>query len=155
MLKPGFCQILRHCCQKCVLRETCTRNTTRSWKLCFNQVCVGNWLVLNFKLILPKRAYFVKSAQKIHLAPENCFSLVCVGNWILSNFKPLLPKNAFWVNLGQRISLAPKNCVLLPFMSESGFLQILSLCYKKMHLAWTSVKECDLLLKSAFYFSLC
>ena len=121
--------------------KTSTRNTTRSWKLCFTLACVGKWLLLNFTPLLPKNAFNHKLAQGMQDAPENCvliqfvlktstrtttrtwklcFTLICVGKWLLLNFTPLLPKNAFSYELSQ-MSDAPENCVLIQFVLRSGF----------------------------------
>ena len=65
MWKSSFCYIIMISC----------KNTTRCWKLCFSSVCVKNSLFPNYKDILLKGAFCIKSTQRIQLAVENCVPL--------------------------------------------------------------------------------
>ena len=117
-------------------------NFAQKWR--FTPICVRDWLLSNFKLLLPKNAFNYKLAQGMQDARENfvlvqfvlktstrnttrswklCFTLVCVGKWLFPNVQPLLPKNAFSVKSAEKIH-APKNYGLLQFLSETGFCQI-------------------------------
>ena len=69
----------------------------------------------NYKHVLLKNAFCMKSAQRIQLAVEDCLTSFCVKNYFLPNFKDVLLKNAFCMKSGQRIQLAVENCVSLQF----------------------------------------
>ena len=58
--------------KKCVLHEMCSKNTTRCWKLCSTSFCVKNYLLPNFKDVLLRNKFCMKSAQRIQLPVKNC-----------------------------------------------------------------------------------
>ena len=117
--------------ENCVLIQfvlkTSTRNTTRSWKLCFTLIFVGKWLLLNFTPLLPKNALSYELSQMPD-APENCVLIQFVlKSGFCKSSKSRLPKNAFCIISAQRIRLNPKNYVLRQFVLNNGFCQILRL----------------------------
>ena len=63
-----FSKLERYFAKKCVLHQMCSKNTTRCWKLCLTSFCVKNYLSPNYKHVLPKNAFCMKSAQRIQLA---------------------------------------------------------------------------------------
>ena len=66
VLKTTFCQII---------------STTRCRKLCLTSCCVKNYLLPNFKDVLLKNAFWMKSAQRIQLAVQNCVLLQFELKW--------------------------------------------------------------------------
>ena len=68
-------KLYRYLAKKCVLHQISSKNTTRCWKLCSTSFCVQNFLLPNYKDILLKNAFCIKSAQRIQLAAENFVSL--------------------------------------------------------------------------------
>ena len=54
------------------LHQMCSKNTTRCWKVCLTSFYVKNYLFPNFKDVLLKNAFSMKSPQRIQLAVENC-----------------------------------------------------------------------------------
>ena len=81
------------------MHEICSKNTTRFWKLCLTSFCVKNYLLPNYKHVLLKNAFCMKSAQRIQLAVENCLTSFCVKNYLFPNFKGVLLKMRFTWNL--------------------------------------------------------
>ena len=53
----------------------------------------------NYKEMLLKNAFYIKSAKRIQLAVENYFSSFCVKNFRLPNYKNILLKMRFASNL--------------------------------------------------------
>ena len=133
VLKTTFCQII---------------STTRCRKLCLTSCCVKNYVLPNFRDVLLKNAFCMKSAQRIQLAVGKCVWLhfvlkttfcqiisttrcrklcltsCCVKNYVLPNFKDVLLKNAFLMKSAQRIQLAVQNCVLLQFELKLSFFHL-------------------------------
>ena len=125
------------------MHEICSKNTTRCWKLCLTSCCVKNYLLPNYKHVLLKNAFCMKSAQRIQLAVGKCVWLhfvlkttfcqiisttrcrklcltsCCVKNYLLPNYKHLLLKNAFCIKGAQRIQLAVENCLWLHFLLKN------------------------------------
>ena len=69
--KTGFCQIVGLSAKKCVFRQICEKNAFLFLELSFMPVCGKNWLFPNIKPVVPKNAFFVKSAKRTQLASEN------------------------------------------------------------------------------------
>ena len=128
VLKTTFCQIIACLAKKCVLHEICSRNTTRCGKLCLTSFCAKNYLLPNFKDVLLKNSFCLKSAQKIQLAVwKLCLTSFCVKNYLLPNYRHVLLKNAFCMKSAQGIQLAMENCVWLHFVLKTTFCQIIGM----------------------------
>ena len=130
------------------MHEICSRNTTRSGKLYLTSFCFKNYLLLNFKHVLLKNAFCMKSAQKIQLAVwKLCLTSFWVEHYLLPNYKHVLLKNAFCMKSAQGIPLAVENMISA---------QKIQLAVRKLCLTSFCVKNyllpnySDVLLKNAF-----
>ena len=138
------------------MHEICSQNTNRSGKLCLTSFCAKTFLLQNFKDVLLKNAFCMKSAQKIQLAVwKLCLTLFCVKNYLLPNYRHVLLKNAFCMKSAQGIQLAMENCIWLHFVLKTTFAKLYACLAKKMHFAWNLLKEYNSLLKTVFVFILC
>ena len=125
--------------RKCGLYEISSKNTTRCWKLCSTSFCVKDFLLPNYKDILLKSAFCIKSAQRIQLAVENCVSLhFKLKSSFLRNFKDILQKNAFCIKSAERTQLGVENCL------TSFYVKIFLLNFLLPN-------DKDILLKTAFW----
>ena len=138
------------------MHEICSRNTTRSWKLYLTSFCFKNYLLPNFKHVLLKNAFCMKSAQKIQLALWKLgLTSFCVKNYLLPNYRHVLLKNAFCMKSAQGIQHALENCIWLHFVLKTTFCQILSMSCSKIRFAWNLLKKYNSLWKTVFDFILC
>ena len=60
-----FSKLEGYLAKKCVLHQMCSNNTTLCWKLCLTSFCVKNYLLTNFKHVLLRNKFCMKSAQRI------------------------------------------------------------------------------------------
>ena len=137
------------------MHEICSRNTTRCGKLCLTSFCAKNYLLPNFKDVVLKNSFCLKSAKKIQLALWNlCLTSFCVKNYLLPNYRHVLLKNAFCMKSAQGIQLAMENCVWLDFVLKTTFCQILSMSCSKMRFAWNLLKKYNSLFENCVWLHL-
>ena len=67
-----FSKLEGYLAKKRVLHQMCSKNRTPCWKVCLTSFRVKNYLLPNYKHVLPKNAFCIKCAQGIQLAVENC-----------------------------------------------------------------------------------
>ena len=60
------------------------------WTLCLTWFCVKNYLLRNFKDVLLKNAFCMKTGQRIQLAVENCFTSVWVKMFLFLKWEGCL-----------------------------------------------------------------
>ena len=67
-----FSKLKGYLAKKFVLHQMCAKNTTHCFKLCLTSFCVKNYVLPNYKHVLLRNNFCMKSAQRIQLAVENC-----------------------------------------------------------------------------------
>ena len=133
------------------MHEICSRNRTRYWKLCLTSFCAKNYLLPNYRHVLLKNAFCMKSAQKIQLALwKLCLTSFCV-NYLLPNYRHVLLKNAFCMKSAKGIQLGLENCIWLHFVLKTTFCQILSMSCSKMRFAWNLLKKYNSLFENCVW----
>ena len=77
----------------------------------------------NFKDVLLKNSFCLKSAQKIQLAVSKlCLTSFCAKNYLLPNYRHVLLKNAFCMKSAQKIQLALWKLCLTSFCAKNYLL---------------------------------
>ena len=87
-----FSKLEGYLAKKFVLHQMCSKNTTRCWKLCLTSFCVKNYLLQNFKDVLLRNKFCMKSAQTIQLAVKNCVGLQFV---LKTTFCPIISMSCY------------------------------------------------------------
>ena len=157
VLETGFCQILNISCQNMRFASKSAQKIQLALENCFTTVCVGNWLLPNFKHLFPKKAFCVKSDKKIQLPLAK--NRVSLHLELETGFCQILNSSCqnmrFASKSAQKIQLALKNYVSLHYVLETGFCQILSMSCQKMRFVSNLREENNLHIKITFHFVLC
>ena len=127
-LKTTFCQIISMSSYKMRFTwnfKVCLKNTTRCWKLCSTSFCVKNYLLPNYKHVLLRNKFCMKSAKlegdllrnafSHEICSKNttrcwklCLTSFCVKNYLLPNYEHVLLRNKFCMKSAQRTQVVFK-----------------------------------------------
>ena len=150
-----FSKLEEYLAKKCVLHQMCSKNTTRCWKLCLTSFCVKTYLLPNFKDLLLKNAFCMKSAQRIQLAVENCFTSVWVKMFLFFKLEGYLAKKCVFHQIcSTNTTRCWKLCFTSVWIKMFLFFKLEGYHAKKMRFPSNVLKEYNSLLKTVLDFIL-